>query len=188
MNDGAIIVLLIFIMAVYVVAATWTACPSARYVMVSRSDGEAKYIAIRDIEIVDSRGSKVEIQSIEGNGKVANGAYDTTTAETVPFTGSNRLYFTDKTVPPSSAANKVGPVIAAVTSESASTGFITFVLPCETGISKISIKTVDTPEGRTNMQRVKIVLLDKDKNPIVGCEKVLPTVSIPKNVHHITYT
>lgn len=196
MNAQTVFVGTFLIVLVLLIVFTWTKYPNARYIVLSRTDGDAtKYIAINDIEVIDNRGARKEIIGIEGKGIYTSGfananSASQATAATVPdikFDGNNAGYVRDSYA----AANTptIGPVVAFVPSSSALMGYLIFTLGCNSKIAKINIKSPEDDTSRVNLQRVKVYLLDKDKVPIKGAEQVIPFASaIPQSIHHIMFT
>lgn len=180
---GIVVLLLILIVLCLTVVMTWTTYPMAKYVMISRSDGENRFIAIGGIEAFTPHGQRIEFVGLEGAGFVPSGTYDDASSNTlINFDGKKHLYFDYD-----GSGSKVGPCIAGINNANAATGYIVFPFSCPSRVAKLSIHAAENDLAKHNLQRIKIMLLDKDRNPIINSEKVTPTLAMARSVHHILY-
>jgi hypothetical protein len=179
---------------VLLVIFTWTRYPYAKYIAISRSDSENKYIAIKNIEVIDNRGNIKEVTGVEGKLQLTSGFANSTAAVAaaagatgdILFNGINMGYVKDTDV--AGSGSSIGPVIGFLQSANSTTGYIIFALGCSSKIARINIRSPDDEVSRINLQRVKVYLLDKDKNIIKGAEQIIPTsTTIPSTVHHISF-
>jgi hypothetical protein len=178
---GIVVLLLILIILCLTVVMTWTTYPLAKYVMISRADGENRFIAVGGIEAYTPHGQRIEFVGLEGAGIETTGTYDTSSTSIIPFDGKKNLYFTYD------GTNKIGPSIAGINNTNASTGYIIFPFSCPSRVAKISIHATENDLAKHNLQRIKIMLLDQDRNPIINSEKITPTLAMARTVHHILY-
>lgn len=181
----------LLIILILLIVITWKSYPYAKYIVLARADGESKYIAVNNLEVIDSRGGRHDIIAIEGKSQLttgsssAAGALAATPTLDVTFNGRNMGYFKETI---NSVATAVGPVIAALPGAAATSGYIIFTLGCPASIARINIKAVDDDTSRLYLQRVKVYLLDKDKNIIEGAEQIIPiSGTIPSTMHHISF-
>lgn len=171
----------------------WVKYPIAKYIVLSRTDGDTtKYIAINSIEIIDNYGNKREIVGIEGRGQYTNAWANTLSGSTEAISPSGDIVLNGKNLgyvknsPTDTLA--IGPVMAFLPSVSAASGYLIFTLGCSAKISRINIKSPEDEISKLAMQRVKVYLLDKDKNPVKGTEQIIPVAQlIPPSIHHITF-
>jgi len=195
MNTQTIFAGTLLIILVLIVVFTWTKYPNAKYIVISRSDSESKYIAVNNLEIIDHHGGNREIIALEGKLKYDTAFANTTAAKAaagqavgdIILNGKNLGYVKDANIA-AGADPTIGPVIGFLPSTAAN-GYLLFSLGCSAKVAKINIKSPEDDISRNNMQRVKIVLLDKDKNPIKGAEQIIPVSSnaIPQTIHHISF-
>lgn len=179
---GIVVLLLILIVLCLTVVMTWTTYPMAKYVMISRADGENRFVAIGGIDAYTPHGQRIEFVGLEGAGIETTGTYDAaSTSPTVPFDGKKSLFFTYD------GQNKVGPSIAALNNANSATGYIVFPFSCPSRVAKVSIHATENDLAKHNLQRIKIMLLDQDRNPITNSEKITPTLAMARSVHHILY-
>lgn len=194
MNDSQTIFagVLLIILGILIIV-TWNMYPVARYIVLSRTDGDTtKYIAVNSIEVIDQNGARREIIGIEGKGHYTNSWANTNSAVTgdlspagdVILNGKNMGYVKNTTTD----TTAIGPVIGFLPSVAAASGYLIFTLGCSAKISRINIKSPEDDISRINMQRVKVYLLNKDRNPIKGAEQIIPVAAtIPQTTHHITF-
>lgn len=184
----------LLVILILVIVFTWKTYPYAKYIVMSRTDGESKYIAVRDMEVIDNRGGRREIVAIEGKNQVVYGFSNQTGAVAaaagaqgdITFNGRNMGYVKD--TGGVGAGIAYGPVMAALSSVSSTTGYIIFTLGCPSKIARLNIKAPDDDLSRANLQRVKVYLLDSDKNLISGAEQVIPVSgTIASTTHHISF-
>lgn len=195
MNTQTVFASTLLIVLVLLIVFTWTKYPNAKYIVISRTDGEAKFIAIGSLEVIDNRGGRREIIGYEGKSQTIAGFANSTSAKTaagqaagdITFDGKKMGYVKDSAVA-AGADPVIGPVIAFLPSIG-NAGYIIFSLGCSAKIARINLKSAEDDPSRNNMQRVKVVLLDKDKNPIKGAEQIIPVASssIPQTIHHINF-
>lgn len=189
LSVGIIVLLLLLITLCVVVAITWSSYPIARYIKISRADSDAKYVAIGDIEVFDSNGNRAEFSTLEGFSAELSGPARTTAAaaaDYIPFINNgvvSKGYMRETTT----SATFVGPCMGGIFSDTTSKGYLIYVLSCKVKIAKINIRAVETDTAKSNLQNVKVVLLDNDRNPIAGSDKITPYMSLPRSVHHFTY-
>ena len=185
MNTQTIFAGTLLIVLVLLIVFTWTKYPNAKYIVLSRTDGESKFIAIGSIEVIDNRGGRREIIALDGKLQTPAGWSNSTSAGSgtadITFDGKKMGYIKEGTT-------VIGPVVAFLSSAN-SAGYIIFSLGCSAKIARINIKSAEDDVSRNNMQRVKVALLDKDKNPIKGAEQIIPVASssIPQSIHHINF-
>lgn len=191
----------VFIIVLLIVIITWTTYPVAMYVKLVRGDGQSKFIAVQDIEVFDNNHNKREIASVTGgvtklwgDDTTAKAANTDTLFTTGPIVvdGTTKGYTLDMaasaTVPSLVDNNSVGPVVAFLTSSNATTGSLVFKLSCPGKISQVNIRSTDNNTAMKNMQGVKVLLLDKNKDLIKGAEQLIPfTISTPNSVHKIKF-
>lgn len=196
MNTQTVFASTLLIVLVLVVMLTWKKFPSAKYIIISRSDGENKYIAISSLEVIDNKGGRREIVGIEGRSQLTDGfsnsagalaaAAGATTGADIKFNGTNMGYVKDTGVPGSGVP--IGPLIGFVPSAAGPSGYLIFSVGCTTKIARLNIRTPEDDTSRNNLQRVKVYLLDKDKHPVKGAEQIIPiSSSIPQTIHHISF-
>lgn len=187
------------ILVILVVMMTTNNLPFAKYILIQRADSENKYIAIKEIEVLNSNGSRLEIVGLEGNGMVTVG-YPYANSLQIPLgsntnipmpyislNGKNSVYFMDKVLGAPSG-KLLGPVIAAITTDKSKDGYLLFSLGCPSSISKVSITALDDNTSRINLQNIKITLLDKNRNVINGTDGITGvSTPVPRSVHQVTY-
>ncbi len=196
MNARLIIPVVIIVIIIILMVTTWKTAPHAKYIAISRSDGENKYIAIDNVDVFTTNGSKQDIVSIGGksqtvgafsNKNSADAATTATAGNDVFLNGTNKGYIKDTTsVSPTVTygTGSIGPVVAFIPSAYAATGYIELSLGCSVPISCIEIKVPDDLTSKTNIQKVRIVLLDEDKNVIKGSEQIIPVSDRYMNTLH----
>jgi hypothetical protein len=169
--------------------------PYAKYVLIQRADGENKYVALKDIEVLNSQGARLEIMGLEGNDIVTFGypylnslqIQNAVQVPYIPFNGKNSAYFVD-TILGASSSNLLGPAVAAITTDKSKDGYMLFSLGCSSKISKVSITALDDNTSRINLQNIKITLLDKNRNVIYGTEGVTGvSAPVPRSIHQVIY-
>lgn len=193
MDTQTIFAGVLLIVLILIIFFTWTTYPNAKYIVLTRTDGESKYIAIKGIEVIDNHGARRDIIGLEGKNLVTSGFANSTSALAaiggapgdVLFNGRNMAYIKDTGIA-ATMGPTIGPLIAAVMDNGV--GYILFSLGCPAKIARINVYAVEDDISRTNLQRVKVYLLDKDKKPIEGAEQIIPTSStIPQSIHHIRF-
>lgn len=197
---GAIVLLLLLITLLIVVTITWSSYPVAKFVKINRNDSDTRYVAIGDIEIIDSRGHKISIINIEGNNCETFGTTATTaTADGTPLSaGANNFPFINNGIVTKNnmktgqgaAPQVVGPAMGGINAAAAAVpnNFLLYVLSCPAKIARINITAVpNVTDAARNLQNVKVSLIDGDRNVVKGSEKIIPYSTDIRAVHHFTY-
>lgn len=190
MNVQTVYLVAILIVLLAIIIFSWRNYPVARFVVLSRADGDtSKYIAINSLEVIDCNGSRREIIGVESRNGLPKGFVSANAATTaaanavgdVVFDGKAQGFYKDN-------GNVFGPIIAVLPSSDAATGYLLFSLGCPAKIARINIKPPEDDRSRNNIQRVKVILLDKDRKVINGAEQIIPVSnSIPQAIHHISF-
>lgn len=188
----------LLVVLLFLIVFTWKRYPYAKYIVLARTDKDPKYIAVQSIEVIDNKGGRREIVGLEGSGQLVSGFSNTVAAKAaaglstsgidVTFNGKTMGYFKDSGVA-AGADPVIGPIIAVLPSNQTETGYMMFSLGCPAKIARLNIKSADDTRSQLNMQRIKVYLLDKDKQIINGAEQFIPSSSsaIPPAVHHISF-
>lgn len=189
-NTATIFLVVILVILLFILMSD--SLPHAKYVLIQRADGENKYVALKDIEIINSQGTRLEIMGLEGNDIVTIGYPYTNVPQGgvayIPFNGKNSAYFID-TVSGVQSSTLLGPAIAAITTDKSKNGYMLFSLGCSSKISRVSITALDDNNSRINLQNIRITLLDKNRNVINGTKAVTGVSSpIPRSVHQVSYS
>lgn len=187
------------IVMVLLIVLTWKNFPYAKFIVISRNDTDAKYVAIQDIEVIDNHGRKLDIISLEGKNQLITGFANATSAFTsitsgatppvgdIRFDGKNLGYVKDNGFA-ASVGTPIGPLVGFIPGNVASGAYMIFSLGCSARIARVNIRAVNDDTSRLNLQQVKIYLLDKDKNIIKGAEQIIPmSGTIPQSTHHISF-
>lgn len=196
-----VIIIIILIDLTIVAFIAWPNYPYAKYIKIKRADGLSNYVAIGDIEVLDTNNKKVDIVAVEG-GYVAGYANNAT----IQFPGQiisptalangSATYFVNangninKGFMPASATGttaNIGPVMGGLCNEASANGAITYVLATTSRIKKIHIKSIEDDTAKKNLQGVTVSLLDADRNFIQGSDITTDILLVPRSVHHFTY-
>lgn len=197
MDVRTVIIVVIIIIIILVIVITISGSKYAQYVVVARNDGASKYIAIQDIDIIDSKGNSQLIEGFEGKGMWTTGFANSTSALAaaggaagdITFDGRKLAYVKDSGVA-AAGTPTIGPVVSFLPSTAAASGYLIFQLGCPVKISRVNIRPPDDDTARSNMQFVKVFLLDKDRISIGNAEHVIPATSsnIPRIIYHISFS
>ena len=187
---GSILIVLILIIII-----TATSVRYSQYIIVSRSDNATKYVAFQNMEIIDTKGKRHEIASIDGKGILTSGFSNSAgalsaaagAAGDVTLNGKNMAYVKDSGI--GGSGTTIGPLLTFLPSASASSGYIIFALGCPIKIAYINVKSADDDTSRANMQYLRFYLLNKNRLPIKGSEYIIPAASsiIPQLIYHIRF-
>jgi hypothetical protein len=187
-------ILLLIIFLILIIILLLDDIPYAKYILIQRADGDNKYIAIKDIEVINTRGSRVDINGITGKGLIQKGYLNSAAALEVEYEpdvlldGKTRAYVNDTVLLTSPSSNTaIGPVIAAISTDNSEYGHIMFNLGCASKIARINISVPDDDRSRINIQGVKLTLLDKNRRPIIGASGMTKNSSIPHEIHSFSF-